>query len=226
MAFSIAYATQPSCFECISPNCMPRRCFSSEHAWYACACALRKAIRAAFSRSLNMPRLARCCASFLSSTSSASQFWLAVAASTSRVSWSDKGLLSILGLDAEPALFDRRQQRGHLVDQGRIERDAGRIQAPGAVLVQTAQIGDDFAAILEIERARQSVNDFRTFVQADGLLFIALADDMSARARQFFQQAVGEQQDQFDRGGARRLRIQVDGVVVTVCIVIHHFFSL
>eukprot|EP01032_Pedospumella_encystans_P000785 gene785-909_t len=38
-----------------------------------------------------------------------------------------------------------------------------------------------------------------------------LSDNLIARARQLFQQAVGQHQHQLDRRGARSLRVQIDG---------------
>ncbi|EEF23427.1 conserved hypothetical protein, partial [Ricinus communis] len=144
------------------------------------------------------------------------------------VSCSRVRCLSIFGLDflhAQPAFLDRRQQRGDLVDDGRVEADAGRVQAAGAVLVQAPQVVHHLAAVVEVQRARQAVDDVGALVQAIGLELVTLADDMAARARQLLEQAVGEHQHQLNRRRPGDLGVQIGGVITAVAFLVHHGLS-
>jgi hypothetical protein len=80
--------------------------------------------------------------SFQSSAATAALIFLAIC--------SNVACLSIFGLHAQPAFFDGREQGGHFVEDGRVQADAGGVQAPGAVVVQAAEVFDDLAAVVEV----------------------------------------------------------------------------
>src|SRR5471030_3127259 len=151
----------------------------------ACSCNKRSALSAARSGGVQLPCWAIAgsvvdisvliAASIFQSSAAMAAFIFCPSASNVRC-------LSMFSLNAEPALLDRRQQGNHLIDDGRVEVDAGAVQAPGAIVVQSAEVGDDVAAVVIVERATKAVRDLCACVDAERLQFRALVHDVGARA--------------------------------------------
>src|SRR6185369_8588431 len=128
----------------------------------AARCKSRKAASAARSTGVHWP----CAASWgrvapinVFIAASACQSLAAVAALSCCPSCSSVWCLSMFVMHALPAGADRGQQTYDLVDDGRVHVDAGAVQAGCAIVVQPAQVGHDFAALLKVERAGQSIDD-------------------------------------------------------------------
>src|SRR5471032_2830773 len=151
----------------------------------ACSCNKRSALSAARSGGVQLPCWAMAgsvvaisvliAASIFQSSAAMAAFIFCPSASSVRC-------LSMFGLNAKPALLDCRQQGNDFIDDGRVEVDAGAVQAPGTIVVQAAEVGDDLATVVIVERTRQAVDDFGALVQADRLEFVALVHDVRARA--------------------------------------------
>ena len=126
----------------------------------------------------------------------------------------------MLRLHAQPARAQRLEQARDLVERRDVELQARLVQAPRAVVVEAMEVLDDLAAGLEIQRAREPVEDLDALVEARRLALESPRRDVGTRAGDLLQQAVHQDQHELHRGGARRARLEVDGVVAAVGFVV------
>src|SRR5471032_990177 len=117
----------------------------------ACSCSWRSAPSAARSAGVQRPCSAMAGSVVDISVLIAASIFQSSAAMAAFIFWANASsvrCLSMFGLNAEPALLDRRQQGNDFIDDGRVEVDASAVQAPGAIVVQPAEVGDDLAAVV------------------------------------------------------------------------------
>src|SRR5471030_755520 len=102
----------------------------------ACSCNWRSAPSAARSAGVQLPCWAiagKAVAISVLMAASVFQSSATVAACIFCPSASSVRCLSMLGLDPQPTLLDRRQQGNHFIDDGGVEVDAGAVQAAGEI---------------------------------------------------------------------------------------------
>src|SRR5690606_30159667 len=124
-----------------------------------------------------------------------------------------------------PALAQGRDEPNDLIDDRRIHPKTCDLQAMRAVVVEPREVLHQLAAVVEIERARQAVEQVDAAIETARLELIALGDDVCSCARQLRQQPVSEDEDELHRRGLRRLRGDIDRLIAEISFLIHNLLA-